>query len=162
MFQDALKSALSGNAKLVAREAKPGAEGAGSGGPDLPDPAGSEWVALLPRAPKGASLGRLRQETDAALKAMKAGGRRREAKALAKARDAFLKTREKAAWKATKARWAELGFSEKLYRRLKSEAASKKGVNVDVEKVVAKLFTRRAEGMGAVSQDELWDWISGK
>ncbi len=160
MFQDALKNALAGNKDLVARADAPAPAAPESAGPALPDPAGSEWVALLPDAPAGASLGRLDQETAVALKALKRAGRNREAQALAAARDSFKKTREKAAWKAIKERWAELEYPEKLYRRAKSEAASKKH-RLDIEKLLARLHTRKAPTMKLAGADALWTWLTG-
>lgn len=154
MLQDALKKALSGESKLQARDPAAGAPDGPAPGPALPDPADSDWVKLLPRAPRGASIGRLQQETAAVLKELKASGRKREAQALAKARDSFLKVREKAAWKATKTRWGELGFSDKLYRRLKQE-------NANIERIVTRLHTRRAETMRGEGQEAVHAWLTG-
>ncbi len=155
MLQDALKHALSKRGDLEARTPEGSAPDAPAGPAALPDPEGSEWMRLLPSAPAGASIGRLNQETDQQIKRWKASGRQRDAKALDKARSAFLKTREKAAWRATKVRWAELELPERIYRRLKSET-------VQIETILAKLHTRRAAAMAVASHDELLTWLGAR
>ena len=153
MFKDALKQALGEGSGLQARE-QPQAPAPSAG---LPGPEGSPWLQELSRhaeLPRDASLGRLRQETDLQVKRLKQAGRARDAKALAKARDSFLKRRESAAWSAVKSRWTELGLSEKAYRRLKQDK------RVQAEKVLQRLHTRKADEMKGRGAQALVEWLT--
>lgn len=140
-LQDALKNAL------------PSASSAGGGpaardpGPPvgvaaLPQPEGTEWAKRLGEAgvrmDAGAPVAGWVQKTVGAIKALEAQGRKHDARALGQARDEFVKAREKKAWEAVKARFEALNLPEKAYRAIKQEGA-------DVEKVLARLHTRRAE-----------------
>lgn len=151
MMQDALRKALSGKA-LEARTPSAAPSDA-PGGPDLPHPRDSEWARLLPDLPADASIGRYRQETTAQLKAWKQAGRKRDVRALSQARDKFEKQYDKAAWKVVKQRWSELGYPDRLYRRLKGE-------KLDTAKLVDRLHTRRADAMAEAPHDTLWTWIT--
>ncbi len=155
MLQDALRKALSGKEELVASSPKVPPNTSPSTGLQLPLPEDSEWAEWMPNLPSGASLGRWQSDTVRRLKELKAQGRRKDARALAGARDQFLKRREKAAWRAAKRRWTELGWSEKLYRRLKSE-------DFDGAKVAEKLHTRRADNIGSEGQDAILGWLRRK
>jgi len=155
MLQDALRKALSGNVELAART--PTAEDQpASGGLSLPQPQDSEWGTLLKNLggglPAGASLGRWESDTTRRIKDLKAQGRRKDARALSSARDQFLKKRDKVAWRAAKSRWTELGWSEKLYRRIKSE-------KLDAAKVAERLHTRRADRIGREGNDAILQWL---
>lgn len=153
MFKDALKQALGEGSELKAREPAPSPRAAV---PALPGPEGSGWLTELARhepVDAGAALGKLRQTTDLRVKALKKQGRGRDAKSLAKARDDYFKRRDKAAWGAVKARWAELQLSEKAYRRLKQAA------RVQPEKVLERLHTRKAQEMTGRGADALMDWL---
>ncbi|MSQ02640.1 MAG: hypothetical protein EXR71_12250 [Myxococcales bacterium] len=139
-LKDALKGALAPAASettLVARES-----GAPLGVSALPRPEDGEWERLLSaagvRIDRGAPVASWVQRTAGAVRALEAGGRKHDARALIQARDEFVRRREKRAWEAVKGRFEELGLPEKTYRALKQEGA-------DVEKVLARLSTRRAE-----------------
>ena len=143
MLQDALRKALTGDTPLEARVQTQ--DDPQVGGVSLPRPEDSDWGRLMASTvPAGASIGRWDNDTSRRIKELKARGRRRDARALAEARTQFFKKRDKAAWRAAKARWTELGWSEKLYRRIKSEG-------FDAAKVVERLHSRRSESMGARS-----------
>ena len=93
----------------------------------LPDPLKSEWGAALRHfgvsVPDRPTLGQIVQRSDAASRAMEAGGRKRDASDLRKVKEQYLKDREKEAWALVKARFADLVLSEKAYRALKQEGA---------------------------------------
>ncbi len=155
MLKDVLKQALGEGSELKAREdlASPPSPGR----PALPGPEGSSWLqelVLHERVQPGAALGQLRQLTDLRVKALKQQGRGREARGLAKARDDYFKRREKAAWSAVKARWSELGLAEKVYRRLKQDK------RIQVEKVLERLYTRKATEMQGRGADALTQWLT--
>ena len=153
MLQDALRNALKGN-DLKARATGSAPEAAPEPrGPGLPHPSDSEWGRLLGNVPADASIGRYQQESAAKEKAWKKSGRKREAKALTAARTKFMKTYEKAAWKAVKERWTALSYPERLYRRLKSD-------RIAPGPVAERLHTRRAEQMKAEGTDALWTWVT--
>ncbi|MFT4621884.1 MAG: hypothetical protein ACI8PZ_000536 [Myxococcota bacterium] len=94
-------------------------------GAHLRDP----WIELLrelvrsvpgsPALAKAPKLGQARQVTDQLVRSLKASGRKRVAKELGSARDAFMARRDKAAWGQIKARLTEAGTSAKAYRALK-------------------------------------------
>lgn len=151
MLQDALRKALAGNDQLDAREAAAAEQPAG--GLSLPRPEDSDWGRLMAgTVPAGASMGRWENDTSRRIKELKAQGRRKDARALADARSQLLKKRDKAAWRAAKARWTELGLSEKLYRRIKSEG-------FDAAKVAERLHTRRSESMSGQGRDAILEWL---
>ncbi len=146
-LKDALKVALAPTAAsvaaatpvaaLVARE--PGTPvGVGA----LPRPEAGVWETLLAaagvRLDRGVAVAAWVQRTAGAVRTLEAAGRKHEARALGQARDEFVRRREKKAWEAVKTRFDELGLPEKTYRALKQEGA-------EVEKVLARLYTRRAE-----------------
>ena len=121
----------------------------------LPRPEGTAWAKLLEaagvRPDRDAPVAQWVQRTAGAVKQLDAQGRKREAKELARARDEFVSNREKKAWEGVKARFEALELPEKTYRALKQEEA-------DVEKVLARLHTRRAEewrGMAAAKLRDL-------
>ncbi len=124
--------------------------------PGLPDPLKSEWVALMRQlgaeVPKDATMGQLTQRSDLRAKALGDAGRGRDAAALKKAREDFVRDREKRAWALVKDRFAALDLPEKAYRSFKQEDA-------DPVKLLARLTNKRAEelrGMGAARlRDEL-------
>jgi len=64
-------------------------------------------------------LGQARQASDQLVKLLKKSGRGRDAKELAKLRDAFMARRDKAAWAVIKDRLGALDVSDKAYRSLK-------------------------------------------
>lgn len=154
-LQDALRGALKApatpDAELVAREAGPPV-----GVAALPRPEGTEWEERLRaagvRMDKGAGVATWVQRSAGAIKALDAGGRKGEARALGQARDEFLRKREKRAWEAVKERFEQLGLPEKTYRALKQEGA-------DVEKVLARLHTRRAEEWRGVAAAKVRDLL---
>lgn len=154
-LQDALKGALTSpsqpDAELVAREAGPPV-----GVAALPRPEGGEWAERLAAAgvkmDKGAPVAAWVQRTAGAVRTLEANGRKHDARALGQARDEFLRKREKRAWEAVKERFEELGLSEKTYRALKQEGA-------DVEKVLARLHTRRAEEWRGVAAAKVRDLL---
>ena len=115
-----------------------------SGTDDLPDPLGSDWIALLRShgvdLPGGPTMGQLVQRSDACARALKEGGRRRESEALVREKDSFLRARAAKAWALVKARFAELELSEKAYRSLKQEDA-------DPERILVKLRGARGEAL---------------
>ncbi len=150
MLQDALRKALAQQPGLSTEN--PTETPAPPAAPALPHPSASEWGRLLPGLPADASLGRYEQETTARIKQYKDSGKKREAAALADARDHFMKAYEKAAWRDIKARWAELGYPERLYRRLKSE-------NLPLERVWNRLHTRRADEMRTAGADAIFEWL---
>lgn len=151
---DQLRNALRG----ALGDAAPAATPATPVAPDpLPDPYASDWIALLRRyepVPAGMTLGQLVQRSDARSRALKEGGRGRDAAELKKAREDYGREREKRAWAAVKARFEELALPEKAYRALKQEEA-------DAEKVLVRLRGKRGEelrGAGAARvRDALLD-----
>lgn len=152
MLQDALRKALSGNDQLDARTQTKDKEPA-AGGLSLPRPEDSDWGRLMSATvPAGASIGRWDNDTSRRVKELKAQGRRKDARTLADARSQFLKKRDKAAWRAAKTRWTQLGWSEKLYRRIKSEG-------FDSAKVAERLHTRRADSMGGQGREAILEWL---
>jgi hypothetical protein len=155
MLQDALRKALSGKEGLATASSKAPPSESPTTGIELPLPEDSEWARWMPAVPAGASLGRWQSDTARRLKELKAQGRRKDARALAGARDQFLKRRDKVAWRAAKRRWTALGWSEKLYRRLKSE-------DFDGAKVAEKLHTRRADSIGSDGQEAILTWLRRK
>ena len=68
-------------------------------------------------------LGQARQASDQLVKLLKKAGRGRDAKELAKLRDAFMARRDKAAWAAVKERFAALELSDKAFRSVKQSKA---------------------------------------
>lgn len=154
-LQDALRGALpaaptaSSGPPLAAREAGPPV-----GVAALPRPPGTAWAELLAvhgvRPERDAPIGQWVQKTAGVLKQLEANGRKHDVRALKQARDEFLKSREKRAWEGVKARFEELDLPEKAYRALKQEGA-------DVEKVLAKLHTRRAEEWRGIASNRVRD-----
>ena len=149
MLQDALRKALAQQPGLSTETPTTPEPPAA---PALPHPSASEWGRLLSGVPADASLGRYEQETAARVKQLKDSGKKREAAALAAARDQFMKSYEKAAWKDIKARWTELDYPERLYRRLKSE-------DLPLERIWSRLHTRRAEEMRTAGADAIFAWL---
>lgn len=153
-LQDALKSAVAGSSSLVETPVS-----APVGVALLPSPLLGPWADRL-RA-SGVSLAKdvvpafLVQKTAALLKDLERNGRNREARELAKLRDDFMRDREKKAWELVKARFAELDFPEKTYRALKQEGA-------EPERVLAKLYTRRAVEWQGLAAAKLRDQLIGK
>jgi hypothetical protein len=162
-LQDALKKALPGTPAAAPRDEgapSPTASSAGrplavteavgpTGVAALPSPADSEWGRSLRghgvQIRPDAGVSALVQATVGVLRRLVEAGRRREARELESQRDEFCRRRERLAWEAVKARFAELELPERTYRALKQEGA-------DPEKALARLHTRRAEefrGMGA-------------
>lgn len=76
-------------------------------------------VELAPK-PK---LGQVRQVSDQLIKRLKKAGRGRDAKDLAKLRDAHMARRDKAAWAVVKDRLGDLDVSDKAYRSIKQSGA---------------------------------------
>lgn len=128
-----------------------------------PDPLGPtghqdcEWFArltgLLPLGavealPADAKLARCVQATAQAIKVLKRSGRGGEAKALGKLRDEYLARRAKLAWARVKARFVEVGASDKAYRSLKQGDA-------DPERVLQALDTLRPELLQGASPRKL-------
>ena len=74
-----------------------------------------------PEVPDSPSLEAARQLTDRLAKALKKGGRARDAEELKDLRDRFLARREKLAWSRVKERFQELALSDRAYRALKQE-----------------------------------------
>lgn len=155
-LQDALKNAIKPeqSGSLVAADAPPPV-----GVALLPEPAKSDWAARL-RAlgvpvPADAGSASLVQRTAALIKELDRTGRTRESKEIGRLRDEFLREREKRAWEGVKARFAEMDFPEKTYRALKQESA-------DPEKVLARLYTRRAEEWRGIAAAKLRDQLLGK
>ena len=109
---DQLRQALSGH--FTERPAKED---------PLPDPLRSPWAEQLRRLgaalPAQASLGQLRQRSDALVKDLKNAGRRRESEELQKLRDAFEKEREKVAWGLIKEVFDAQNLPERAWRALK-------------------------------------------
>ena len=134
---------------LAAREPAPP-----SGVALLPKPAGGAWAELLAvygvRPDRDAPVGQWVQKTAGVLRQLETAGRRYDVRALKQARDEFLKQREKRAWEGVKARFEELDLPDKAYRALKQEGA-------DVEKVLARLHTRRAEEWRGISASRVRD-----
>ncbi|MFZ5478668.1 MAG: hypothetical protein ACOZNI_17990 [Myxococcota bacterium] len=135
-LRDALKKTLGEAATdIEARDQPP---------PPLGDPLESEWGRLLRShggdvAP-GMTMGQLTQRGAARVRALKEAGRGREADALKKAQEEYLRDRERRAWGLVKERFAALDLPEKAYRALKQEGA-------DAEKVLAKLGGARGEAL---------------
>jgi len=152
MLQDALRQALAGR-DLKASAPETQSTPAPATGPTLPRPEDHEWGRLLQGVPKGASIGRWRQESQARIKDWKKSGRKRDARTLEAAQTKFEKQFEKAAWRAIKDRWTTLSYPSKMYRRLKS-------ASVDPSKVVERLHTRRAESMATAGSAALWTWVT--
>jgi hypothetical protein len=106
----------------------------------------SEWVGVLrdtlpfggvAALPADAKLARCQQATAQAIKALKKGGRGKDAKALAKVRDEYLAKRAKLAWGRVKARFQEAGASDKAYRSLKQGDADPERILGNLDKVSA-------------------------
>jgi len=159
-LRDALRSALPVKAApeaptLVAREPAPSAAPAG---PKLPDPLASDWVALMrslgAEVPKDPSMGQLTQRSDLRSKELAAQGRKRDADELKRAKESFLREREKAAWSLVKARFDELELSEKAYRAIKQEGA-------DPEKVLPRLNGRRGDELRGAGAARVRDALLG-
>jgi hypothetical protein len=158
MLKDALAKALAGQGELTAREPPATTPQAKPWSVALPEPTGSKWATELGRhirLPAGASIGRMRQESDQLVRQLKKSGRRRDARDLAKFRDEFLKNRQTAAWKAVKVRWTELKLSDKGYRRLKQS-------DLDAERVLMRLHTRAADSFEGRAPAAVLDWLSKK
>lgn len=155
-LQNALKAAIKPeqSASLTANDAP-----APVGVALLPDPVKSDWAARL-RAlgvpvPADAGTASLVQRTAALIKELDRTGRSREGKEVGRLRDEFVRDREKRAWEGVKARFGEMDFPEKTYRALKQEGA-------DPEKVLARLYTRRAEEWRGIAAAKLRDQLLGK
>ncbi len=94
---------------------------------------GSDWLVRLravhatvsgaPTLAPEPKLNAARQVSDILVKRLKKAGRRREARELADLRDSWFARRDRAAWTAIKARFHELGLSDKAYRGLKQGGA---------------------------------------
>ncbi|MBM4368128.1 MAG: hypothetical protein FJ102_18095 [Deltaproteobacteria bacterium] len=155
-LQDALKKAIQPGAAVEAREL---AAGPPVGVAALPQVAASEWARLLRDGgvslPADAAVATYQQKTAGVVKDLERAGRSREARALASARDEFLRLRERKAWEGVKARFEELGLPEKAYRAIKQEGA-------DPEKVLGRLYTRRAEEWRGIAAARLRDTLLGK
>jgi hypothetical protein len=163
-LQDALRGVLppgapaadAGKPALAARPPPPPAPPAGVDA--LPRPPGSTWAELLAshgvRPDREAPVAQWVQKTAAVLRQLEASGKRHDVRALKQARDEFLKLREKRAWEAVKARFEALELPEKAYRALKQEGA-------DVEKVLARLHTRRAEEWRGMAAARVRDALLG-
>ena len=142
---DALRRAAADAGVTVAQPA-PDAAPAPVGSPshDLPDPLASAWVTLLRQhgadVPATPTMGQLVQRSDGCARALKDAGRRREAEALTREKDTFLKARAAKAWALVKARFAELDLNEKAYRALKQEDA-------DPERVLIRLRGARGDAL---------------
>lgn len=112
--------------------------------PALPDPLTGEWGALLRslgvEIPRGPTLGQLTQRSDAKTRELAAAGRRREADTLKRAKESYLRERERAAWALIKARFEALELPEKAYRALKQEGA-------DAERVLPRVSGKRGEAL---------------
>jgi hypothetical protein len=159
-LQDALRSALPpatsgpapGPPAIAAREPGPP-----TGVAALPRPEG-RWAQLLAahgiRPAADAPVGQWVQKTAGLLKQLDANGRKHDVRALKQARDEFLKLREKRAWEGVKLRFEELDLPERAYRALKQEGA-------DVEKVLGRLHTRRAEEWRGISAARVRDALLG-
>jgi hypothetical protein len=96
----------------------------------------------LPDRPK---LARCQQAAAQAIKALKKSGRGADARDLAKQRDDYLADRAKLAWARVKARFVDLGLSDKAYRALKQGAADPERVLRGLDKTDASTL----QGMGA-------------
>jgi hypothetical protein len=151
---DALRRAAADAGVQVAETPSPPPEAPGSG---LPDPLASPWVALLRQhgadVPTTPTMGQLVQRSDACARALKEGGRRREAEALTREKDTFLKARAAKAWALVKARFAELDLNEKAYRALKQEDA-------DPERVLTRLRGPRGEALRGAGAARLREALS--
>lgn len=123
--------------------------------PALPDPLQSEWGRLLrqkaEKIPDKPSIGQLRQISDATVKLLKNSGRGRDAEALQKARSSYDKDREKRAWTLVKERFEALELPERAYRSVKQED------NVDPERVLARLNSKRGELLKGAGADRVRD-----
>ena len=144
---DHLRNALQGALGLPATPAP--AAPAEEAAPGLPDPLKSDWIGLLRQlggeVPPNATMGQLTQRSAARARALAVQGRKRDATALERAQDEFVRDRDKRAWALVKDRFAALELSEKTYRSLKQE-------EVDPVKLLARVTNRRSEelrGMGA-------------
>lgn len=148
-----LQNALKGALGTVAKDPGPAV-----GVAALPRPEGSEWAKRLAEAgirlDSGSPVAAWVQKTAGAVKSLEALGRKHDARGLAQGRDEFLKNREKRAWEAVKARFEVLGLPEKAYRAIKQEGA-------DVERVLARLHTRRAEGWAGEAAAKVRDHLLG-
>lgn len=150
-------------AKLGASPSAPAAP-AGSAAPDLDPDAhlGTPWLSLLravrvpgaPTVPPKPSIAAARQLTDKAARALKDAGRAREARALADAREDFLKRREKEAWSLIKGRFTELDLPERAYRALKQG-------DTDPEKVWARLRRAKPDELEPLGADRLRELLTG-
>lgn len=150
-LKNALKKALQPDSSLQAREQAPEPEV-----PGMPDPKGSAWLQALAAhvpLPKGAPVARLRQLTDQQVKELRARGRERDAKELARLRDDWMRAAELEIWSRIKARFAELDLSEKAYRSVKQTT------KLQPEALLRKLNTRRAEELRGASPERLRDWL---
>lgn len=150
-LKNALKTALSGGDRLQARE-----QPADPTGPAEPDPHDSAWARALARhvaIPKGAAVATLRQLTDGQVKALRAKGRDRDARELAKLRDDWLRDAELRAWSRIKERFAALELSEKAYRSIKQNT------KLQPDALLRKLLTRRSEDYRGASPERLREWL---
>lgn len=125
-----------------------------TGSPTLPDPLAGEWGALLRdlgvEIPRGPTLGQLTQRSDAKSRELLAVGRRREAEALKRAKESYLRERERAAWALVKARFEALALPEKAYRALKQEGA-------DAERVLLRVSGKRGEALRGAGASRVRD-----
>lgn len=123
----------------------------------LPDPLDSAWVAMLREAgveiPASPSMGQLVQRSDALARAHKDAGRRREAEAVTREKDTFLRARAAKAWSLVKARFAELDLNEKAYRALKQE-------DVDPERILGRLKGPKGDALRGVGAARLRDALA--
>lgn len=132
--------------------------------PDLDPNAhlGTPWMTLLkaarapglPSVPPKPSIPAARQLTDKTVKALKAAGQDRAARALNDARDDFLKKREKEAWSLIKGRFTDLDLPERAYRALKQGDA-------DPEKLWARLRKASPDDLKPMGADRLRDFLTG-
>ncbi len=155
-LQDALKAGLGVASPLQASETP---EVVAVGVAALPRPAGTPWAAALrahgPCPDADAPVAAFVQRTAGTVKELERQGRKREARELGHLRDEFLRLRERRAWEAVKSRFEELAFPEKAYRAIKQEGA-------DAERVLARLFTRRAETWRGLAAAKLRDQLLEK
>jgi hypothetical protein len=153
-LRDALKGALAPSEGLVARDPSP--QDDAKRAPEPLDPTGSAWLTELARhtkIPKDTKTSTLRQLTDRLVKELATAGKGRDSRALADARDNYLRAAERAAWDHIKRRFEELELSDKAYRALKQAK------NVHPEKVLAALYTKRAETYRGASAERVRDWL---
>jgi hypothetical protein len=142
---DQLRNALQGALGVSAPAPTPAQQATSA----LPDPLKSDWVALLRQlggeVPPNATMGQLTQRSSLRARALAEQGRKRDASALERAQDEFVRDRDKRAWALVKERFATLELPEKTYRSMKQE-------EVDPVKLLARVTNRRSEelrGLGA-------------